>query len=339
MATAKKLPSGSWRCQVYDYTDEAGKRHYASFAATTRKEAEYQAALFALTKKERSRSDLTFGEALDKYIELRAAVCSPRTIRDYKAIRSAGLAPLADIRIADMTQEGIQRFVNADAVKHSPKTVRCHHGLISAVLKQERPEFALNTKLPAATQPDRHIPSDEEVKKLMEYAAGTELEIPIMLAAFGPMRRGEICALSSDCINGNVVHVKLDMVLNERGEWVIKPPKTFSSDRYIEFPDFVAEKLAGISGRVTDLTPDHITHRFGRLVKRAGLPRFRFHDLRHYSASIQHALGIPDAYIMQRGGWKTDGVLKSVYRHAMDDTKRQMDGVANGHFSELCNTQ
>lgn len=25
MATAKKLPSGSWRCQVYDYTDENGK--------------------------------------------------------------------------------------------------------------------------------------------------------------------------------------------------------------------------------------------------------------------------------------------------------------------------
>lgn len=34
MATAKKLPSGSWRCQVYDYTDENGKRHYKSFTST-----------------------------------------------------------------------------------------------------------------------------------------------------------------------------------------------------------------------------------------------------------------------------------------------------------------
>ena len=31
MAKAKKLPSGSWRAQVYDYTDSEGKRHYRSF--------------------------------------------------------------------------------------------------------------------------------------------------------------------------------------------------------------------------------------------------------------------------------------------------------------------
>ena len=30
MATAKKLPSGSWRCLVYDYTDANGKRKYKS---------------------------------------------------------------------------------------------------------------------------------------------------------------------------------------------------------------------------------------------------------------------------------------------------------------------
>lgn len=65
----------------------------------------------------------------------------------------------------------------------------------------------------------------------------------------------------------------------------------------------------------------------------------RFHDLRHYSASIQHALGIPDAYIMQRGGWQTDGVLKSVYPHAMSDRQEEMNTRTNAHFSELCNTK
>lgn len=54
MAKAKKLPSGSWRCQVYDYTDFKGKRYYESFTAETKKEAEYLAAEFALNKKKRS---------------------------------------------------------------------------------------------------------------------------------------------------------------------------------------------------------------------------------------------------------------------------------------------
>ena len=47
-------------------------------------------------------------------------------------------------------------------------------------------------------------------------------------------------------------------------------------------------------------------------------PKFRFHDLRHYCASIMHAIGIPDQYIMSRGGWSSDNVMKAVYRNVID---------------------
>lgn len=159
------------------------------------------------------------------------------------------------------------------------------------------------------------------------------------LAAFGPMRRDKICALHSDCISGNIVHVMRNMVLDSSGTWITKSPKTYAGDRYIEFPDFAAKKLKDMNGRVTTLTPDTLTCRFRRLIRRSGVHPFRFHDLRHYSASIQHALGIPDAYIMQRGGWQTDGVLKAVYRHAMDDTQKAINQKANLYFSDLCNTK
>ena len=49
--------------------------------------------------------------------------------------------------------------------------------------------------------------------------------------------------------------------------------------------------------------------------------------------------GGPDAYIMADGGWRSDKVLKSVYRHAMDDRKKEMSDIANSHFSQLCNTK
>ncbi len=94
-----------------------------------------------------------------------------------------------------------------------------------------------------------------------------------------------------------------------------------------------------MKGRIVRLTPDSITNRFNRLLKRNGIPHFRFHDLRHYSASIQHALGIPDSYIMQRGGWGNDGTLKAVYRHVLEEQAKQMDHMANNYFSELYNTK
>lgn len=340
MATAKKLPSGSWRVQIYDYTDAGNKRHYKSFTcdipgAAGKRQAEYMAAEYAQNKETRSRSEKTFGQALTDYITAREPVLSPRTVLNYKRLQDKDLKAMSDIKIADITQEIIQDFVNKDTKSHAPKTVRDNHGLIAAVVKQERPEFALNTVLPRQVRTQLYIPSDDDVKKLIKLTADTAMELPILLAAFGPMRRGEICALEVENISGNVVHVCKNMVLAPDKKWVIKAPKSYAGDRFIDYPDFVADKWKDISGKVTKLTPDNITTQFSRLLKSSGIPHFRFHDLRHYSASIQHALGIPDAYIMSRGGWGNDGVLKSVYRHAMTGKSQEMNQIANTYFSSM----
>lgn len=353
MATAKKLKSGSWRCQVYSHTEEIPqadgsikkKRIYKSFTCDIqgpkgKRIAEKMAAEFAANKEQHgSKSDMTLGEATDQYIKDREYVLSPRTIMDYKRIRKNDLKILEDIPIYKITQEDIQRSINLESQRHSPKTIRNTHGLISAVLSQYRPNFALNTSLPEKVRPNIYVPSDGDIQKLVKYLQGTEMELPVLLAAFGPMRRGEICALDSKNISGNVVHVCCNMVRTPDREWVIRQPKTYAGDRYIDYPDFVAKKWEGMSGRIVTLNPGSITDRFRRIIKSAGLPHFRFHDLRHYSASIQHALGIPDSYIMSRGGWGDDRVLKAVYRHTMNDKQQEMNKIANAHFSELCNTK
>ena len=165
------------------------------------------------------------------------------------------------------------------------------------------------------------------------------MEIPVLLAAFGPMRRGEICALDSDHIKGNIVHVEYSIALNENNEWVKKRPKSYAGDRYIAFPDFVIDKLSDKKGSITDLNPAMISNRFKRILQRHNIPDFRFHDLRHYSASLLHAMDVPDQYIMQRGGWGSDTVLKQVYRHVLEEeTKKQNDRI-NERFSELYDTK
>jgi len=64
------------------------------------------------------------------------------------------------------------------------------------------------------------------------------------------------------------------------------------------------------------------------------LPRFRFHDLRHYQASILHAMGVPDKYIMERGGWKTDSTLKNIYQHTMDAKRQEVEAEICRQFEE-----
>lgn len=352
MATAKKLPSGSWRCQIYSHTEETlqpdgtikKKRIYKSFTCDDstpkgKRIAEMEASAWAVKKELISHTDKTFGQALDDYIQARSAVLSPSTIREYKRSRKTDLQGIMNLKIEDITQEQIQREINREALSHSPKSVRNMHGLLSSVMKIYRPDFLLHTELPRKVRPQLHIPTDEEIRRLIEVTANTPMEIPVLLAAFGPMRRGEICALDSNHINGNIVHVEFSMALNDKKEWIIKRPKSYAGDRYIQFPDFVIEKIKNKQGKIVDLLPFQISNHFSEILKKSGLPHFRFHDLRHYSASIQHALGIPDAYIMERGGWGNDGVLKEVYRHVMEEKASEMNQKANEHFSKLCNTK
>lgn len=353
MATAKKLPSGSWRCQVYSHTEEIlqndgtvkKKRIYKSFTSDVlgskgKRLAEQAAAEWAAEKENTySLQNITFGKALEQYIKSRETILSPRTIMDYRRIRKNEIQSLMNIKISVITQEDIQRAINLESQYHAPKTVRNTHGLISAVMHIYRPNFALNTVLPKKVRPDIYIPTEEEIKCLLKYVSGTDMELPILLAAFGPMRRGEICALHSKDISGNVVHVRSNMVLDTNRNWIIKSPKSYAGDRYIDYPDFVARLWVGIEGRITQYNPNNITDKFSMILKQAGINHFRFHDLRHYSASIQHALGIPDSYIMMRGGWGNDGTLKSVYRHALADVSSEMNSIANNHFTNLYNTK
>lgn len=336
MATARKLPSGSWRCLVYTGTDDQGKRLYKSFTAPTKKEAEYLASTYMNeqdhTKKEKSQK--LFIEELSSYISSKEAVLSPSTIKGYKNIErmlKKNYGVFCKMKISDIGQKHVQNIINDLSKTKSPKTVRNYHGLISAVLGSN---LNLSTTMPQTVHPELYIPSDGEIKALVAAVRNTELEIPVLLGAFCMMRRGEICGLSMQDINGTTIHVHHSLVLGADHEWHLKAPKTTTSDRYITAPQFVIDRIREV-GHITTLNPHSITIMFQRVLDRNNIPHFRFHDLRHYSASIRHALNIPDAYIMAEGGWSSDKVLKAVYRHAMSDRKKEMSDIANKHFESL----
>ena len=348
MPTARKLPSGSWRCQVFSHyeilDDGRKKRIYRSFTSddpskTGKKIAEQAAADFALSRKDNRRSNMLFSEALEQYIKGRTEILSPATIRKYNSMSRTLEDYMKDVTLDDLNDASVQAIMNRMAPEYSAKTLRDLYGLIATVLKKHRPDVRLDVALPKKQRVSRYIPTDADVTALIAAAAGTDMELPVYLAAFGGLRRGEISALRVSDISGNMVHVHATMVLNDDGEWIEKAPKSFAGDRYVALPEFIIKLLKKREDRVTDLRPNMITSSFEHLLNRAGLSHFRFHDLRHYNASIQHALGIPDAFIMQSGGWSNDRVLKEVYRHAMTDRQAQIENVAISHFEELCNTK
>ena len=336
MPKAKKLPSGSWRVQASKTVN--GNLIRKSFTDIDKRKAEALAAQWQTdTAQMCDIENITLRQAYDRYIASKENILSPGTIRVYKDTSNKHLQEIMSIKVSRLTSEAIQKSINICASKCKPKTVRNIHGLLSAVLKMFRPGFILNSTLPQKIPPSLYVPDDNDVKKLMSAIKDTDMEIPVLLAAFGPMRRGEICALTSDDIHGNIVSVNKSVVRDENGKTVVKVPKTSSSYREIEYPDFVIKKLKNIEGKITKISPAHITRRFKKILINNDIPVFRFHDLRHYNVSILHAMNVPDKYIMARGGWKTNHTMNNVYNHTLKTKQSEYDKKAFKHFNKIYN--
>ena len=320
MATAKKLPSGSWRVQVYSHTDYDGKRHYESFTAPTKREAELMAAEFMARKDRESRSDYTVKEAIQKYINLKEKVLSPATIKGYTAILIK-YAPIESIRISRLDNQTVQEFISSLAATSSPKYVKNIYALFYSAVKMFQPDIKFNVTLPQKANRIHNAPSKDDIQLLYENSKG-ELKKAIYLGILG-VRRGEICALEySDIKPGNLLHIHRDMVKGKDG-WKIKEiPKTSESERYVLLPPDYKEVLSPGEGRIMSYYPNSITDAFHDLAAKYEI-NINFHELRHFFASTAHAMGIPDQYIMAMGGWKSDNVMKRIYRNSINDIEKE----------------
>ena len=263
-----------------------------------------------------------FFSCVEAYINSKVNILSPSTIISYQMLLRH-MPDWLNMPISKLTQIDIQNAVNDYAKDHSPKSVKNYHGLISAVIKMYRPDMVLRTTLPKAKEKDIRVPSHEEVSMILKQVEGTEYHIPFQLGCLG-MRRGEILALTLADLNGDCLTVDKTVVKSTKGGYEIKNmPKTISSVRKIYIPDKLAKEIRE-KGYIYKGHPGQILKALHRTQDKLGIPRSRFHDLRHYFVSYAHSLGWADADIIAITGHKTDEIAKRVYRHSManrDDKK------------------
>ncbi|MDP4117653.1 MAG: site-specific integrase [Bacillota bacterium] len=339
MPKAKKLPSGSWYIQVSTGKKEKGKYKYESRAFPSKEEAEFWAAEYNLHKTNISKSltNLTLEEAMTRYIESKDCVLSPSTIAGYKKLKKNCLQGLMKIKLNKITQEMIQKEINAMAKDHASKYVSNAHGLLNSVFKEYYPDFTLKTALPQKQPYSANIPATNEIELIIKAVKDTSIELPVLLALWQGMRMSEIRGIKWDSIKGDMLHIKTAIV-DAENKAVEKGTKTVASNRKIKLPNYLLDlikKQPKNNEFIVTLSGQAIYKRFTRLCEKEGLPHYRFHDLRHTNASVMLALKIPDKYAMERGGWATNNTLKTVYQHTMSDERKIVDDKVNTYFESL----
>ena len=339
MAKAQQLPSGSWRVRIYD--NELKKQ--VSFTSQLpgkagKNEAELMAREYQLGMRRRKERGKTVGECIDEYISLKENILSPTTIEGYHKDRRNSLAELCDIPIKELTATQIQAHVNKLALSKSPKTVRNAHGLLVSVLKIYAPELHINTTLPKSQKKIKHLPPVEDV---LRAVIGTEIELPCLLAVWCGLRMSEIRGACKSDIKGDVLTIH-KTVVTVNGEHITKDStKTVESTRLIRLSEHLQSLIAALppeQNKLTLLSGQAIYKRFSRLLEVHGIEHMTFHDLRHMDASIMLLLNIPEKYAMERGGWSTPHVMKSVYQHTFSAERKAVDDKIDSYFNGILAT-
>ena len=323
MPKAKKLPSGMWRCQA----SVNGERR--SFTAFTAKDAELMALEWQTGKKEkRNPGNVTVDDMLTEYIEQRTNIVSPATIDGYRKIQRLYFADIKGKKISKLTEADVQNEVNKMAKTLSPKTIRNAYGLLRSATKID-----FEITLPKKRKTPYRTPNIAGIRYILEQTANTPIEVPVLLALWCGLRLSEIRGLKWSKVFPD--HIVIDTaIVDVDGVPTEKSTKTTESDRVIEIPQYIYEKIMSQpqdTEYVTNLSGHAIYQRFRRLTGKI----CRFHDLRHANASVMMMLGIPDNVAMARGGWETESIYKKTYAQTLEESTKEANNIIDNYFATL----
>jgi integrase len=218
---------------------------------------------------------------------------------------------------------------------------------------------ARNVKAPQPKRREASFYGPGEVQRLLAAAENeplTSLRLLIRLALATGARRNELLALDWSAVRWSDPSLEIAWsVVCREGLWQRKPPKsgmarrvaldsvTIELMRHWQAEQSVARELHPGEWHGQDriftttagrwVTPYWVSHWFGRFVARHELPPLPFHGLRHTSASLMLAGGIPTGAAARVLGHSSPTITANIYGHVIEGAARQASDVLARHLA------
>jgi len=348
--TGRNRPFGSirkranGRFQAY-YHDASGRRH---FAGTFDTKGEASAVLAA------ARADMNrgiwidpgpakelFGDYAKRWLGLRHDV-APRTLDQYRSLQRRHLLPAFGTTPIGRIEKSEVRSWYAELVTRTPGAAAPAYRLLKAILNTAvEDEIIIRNpcKIKGAgmdRSAERVPPTIDEVRALLG-AMPAHLQAAVVIACAVPIRRNEVLGLQRRDIKLTEGTVRVERQLEEcPGKYwpdlQYRPTKTGeASTVHISsevmdvlskhLNDYVAADPMSPLFPATNgqpLRPASFYTQWARARKEVGLTKVRFHDLRHYAATVLASNGASVAEMKHRGRWKSN-TMPLRYQHASKD--------------------
>lgn len=271
-----------------------------------------------------------------------------RTYRTYQQTIQAQVLPsLGSFTLQKLTHWHLLRFYHRLRRQHTaPTTIQkthriLHHALEDAVKwGHVTRNVAQFVKLPPVQKRPRvtQALSVEQAHNLLTAAQNDPLEALYVLALTTGMRQGELLALKwSDLdLTYGKLQVRRTLIGVRAGQPTVAEPKSPTSRRCIHLTDLAVQALhrhllrqkagasrqmdkwvfcdkQGVPLRVGSL----LRQSFQPLLAKAELPRIRFHDLRHSTATLLLTIGIHPKIVQEVLGHSQIFVTLDIYSHIL----------------------
>ena len=299
----------------------------------------------------------TVGQWMDEWFEAYAKVkVRPSSHQIYKGYIENHIKPnIGDIPIEKLTSLQLQKFYRQlltegrvpriESEKQprglSAKTVRNINQVISSAMDMAvRHKLILTNPTEGCELPKvehremKTLPAEQLGAFLREAKESGVYELYYLDLATG-LRRGELLGLKWEDIDlqNGVIHVRRQ-VARVDGEVKEMPLKTKNSYRNISISqDAVAMLIEMEAHRSSDyvfpsstggpISPDSVNNMLHRVLKRAGLPSIRFHDLRHTFATLALQNGVDIKTVSGMLGHFSAGFTLDTYAHVTTSAQKE----------------
>jgi integrase len=346
----EQLPSGSWRAVVSLGVDRAtGKRRRLTTTRRTKPLARawLHDRLADLGKGGLGDCGLTVAAWCSRWLEQKGQQVQPRSLLGYAADVHKRIVPhLGAVPLVKLRQGAIADWY-VGMSKAGESATSCHKAgstLRRALTDAQRQGLvasnpALLVRRPRMDERNVAVWAVEQVARFREHIRGHQLESLFVLALDTGMRKGELLALDWSQIDAGGESVQVTHSL-EQGTKRRKEVKTKQSRRRIGLSDAGREAVRrpqpSVVGPVFaddagDWLGSHsVNDMFNEAVRAAGVPRIRFHDLRHTHATLALAAGASIRSVSARLGHANPAFTLRCYAHAMPDGDERIAEIWGG---------
>ncbi|MDR4998974.1 site-specific integrase [Brevibacillus parabrevis] len=294
---------------------------------------------------------------LDHWLKDKQTRVKKQTLRTYRwLVEMHILNDLGNIeltKLSPMIIQGLYNRLTEEKILSDENIQKVHTIINDSLRKAERWDLipknpAARVDRPKAVKKEITVWTVEEVKRFLKHADGySRYSIAFLLALSTGARQGEVLGLRFKDVDFDNGCIRITQTLSNDGKEILPYTKTKSGARTIDLPEetiihlrkhkelITKEKQAVGANAYCDLdlvvcteigTPtnkSNLRRIFNSIIKKANVPKIRFHDLRHTHATLLLLQGVNPKIVSERLGHADVRLTLDTYSHLLPSMQKE----------------